>query len=76
MDSHQMRSYSVVFTDGEHPRSAAINAPDIEFAKMSARTMARKIVLEKSFGVIDPVSWRFVIESVDEGKVEEPFPLD
>jgi hypothetical protein len=37
--------------------------------------MAQEIVTQKSFGLIDPRQWKYIIENADEGRCEEPFPV-
>jgi hypothetical protein len=69
-----MRNYRIEFTDGTTSRSAVVEGQDLGHAHMKARELARGIIEQEPFGKFDRTKWRWIIETPDEGRCEEPFP--
>jgi hypothetical protein len=68
-----MRGYVAIFTDGTNPRRTIVAAPDIEFARMKARSLVNLIMARRPFGEQDWSKWSFVVLSNEEGRREERF---
>ncbi len=67
-------SYLVQFTDGRTAQQTRIDAPDIFYAGVRARSFAREMIRRSSFGVCDWSGWRMIIDVPEEGRFDEAFP--
>ena len=71
-----MRNYYVRFTNGSEGAATVLAQPDILLARMKARELARGIMEMPSIECRDRAKWRIIIESDEDGRIEEAFPLN
>jgi hypothetical protein len=69
-----MPLYWIKFTNGDDWRGTVVAQPDIIFATMKARTLAPDILQLPTIRCRDGAKWRIVIQTDNEGRLEEPFP--
>jgi hypothetical protein len=67
-------NYWVRFTNGHNRLSMGIAEPDLVFAVVKARQYALDI-MQYWRSRSDWKNWRIIIETPDEGRIDEPFPI-
>jgi hypothetical protein len=74
--AHLLNAYSVVFTDGNTTRRIPLEAFSLPEARERAANIARGIMEQHEPATKDWSEWRIVIETLDEGRSDDPFPSE
>jgi hypothetical protein len=74
--AHLLHAYSVAFTNGSTGRQIPLEAFSLSEARERAANIARGIMEEHEPATKDWSEWRIIIETVDEGRSDDPFPSE